>query len=58
MINPFFKNNGPIKIEKLLSNININNNGNFKNDNIYNVADLFSATNKDLTFFIQRNTHQ
>ena len=51
MINPFFKNNGPINIEKLLINIKINNNENFKKDKIYNVADLGSATNKDLTFF-------
>ena len=51
MINPFFKNNGPINIEKLLNNINIENSENYKKDKIYNVADLVAATSKDLTFF-------
>ena len=51
MINPFFKNNGPINIEKLLNNINVENSENYKKDKIYNVADLVAATNKDLTFF-------
>ena len=50
MINPFFKNFGPFAIDKLLSKINIRNNENYKKDKIYNVADLVSATQKDLTF--------
>ncbi|MBD1165209.1 UDP-3-O-(3-hydroxymyristoyl)glucosamine N-acyltransferase [Pelagibacterales bacterium SAG-MED13] len=36
---------------RLLDKINIENKENFKSDKIYNVADLTSATNKDLTFF-------
>jgi len=51
MLNPFFKNVGPFNIEKLLSKTDIENKDNFKKDKIYNVADLISATNKDLTFF-------
>ena len=51
MINPFFKNVGPFDIQKLLKNTGIKNTENFKNSKIYNVADLPSATNKDLTFF-------
>ena len=46
-INPFFKNNGPINIEKLLSNIKVENSENYKKDKIYNVADLVAATNLD-----------
>jgi len=51
MLNPFFKNNGPFKIEKLLVNSDIENKQNFKKDKIYNVSDLQNATKKDLTFF-------
>ena len=51
MLNPFFRNVGPFNIEVLLSKINIENKENFKKDKIYNVADLISAGNKDLTFF-------
>jgi len=55
MLNPFFKNTGPISIEKLLINTDIKNDGNFKKDKIYNVSDLVNATNKDLTFFHSKN---
>ncbi len=51
MLNPFFKNAGPFNIEKLLKKTEIENKEYFKKDKIYNVADLISATNKDLTFF-------
>tara|TARA_B100000963_G_scaffold361695_1_gene398763 strand:+ start:4057 stop:5037 length:981 start_codon:yes stop_codon:yes gene_type:complete len=51
MLNPFFKNNGPFLIEKLLKNIGYEDHGKFKKDKIYNVADLTAATNKDVTFF-------
>ena len=53
MENPFFKNLGPFSIDTLLKKIDIKNNENFKKDKIYNVKDLSSATNKDLTFFIR-----
>ena len=55
MLNPFFKNNGPINIDKLLSKTKTDNTGNFKKDKIYNVSDLENATSKDLTFFHSKN---
>ena len=51
MLNPFLKNVGPFKIEKLLDIVEIKNKNNFKSDKIFNVTDLNTATNKDLTFF-------
>jgi|TARA_B110000444_G_scaffold253093_1_gene283381 UDP-3-O-[3-hydroxymyristoyl] glucosamine N-acyltransferase len=51
VINPFFKNNGPFNIEKLLNKINIENLENYSKDKIFDVKDLISASNKDLTFF-------
>ena len=62
MENPFFKNLGPFSIDTLLKKAGVINNKNFKKDKIYNVKDLSSATNKDLTFFhskiIQISLHQ
>ena len=55
MLNPFFKNVGPFNIEKLLIKANIENKENFKKDKIYNVSDLATASNKDLTFFHSKN---
>ena len=40
MLNPFFKNVGPFKIEKLLNIVGIKNIDNFKSDKIFNVTDL------------------
>ena len=51
MSNIFFKNFGPFSVEKLLNNINLENNDNYKKDKIHNVADLVTATKKDLSFF-------
>ena len=55
MLNPFFKNAGPFKIENVLISSGIDNKDNYKNDKIYDVKDLSSATNKDITFFHSRN---
>ena len=55
MLNPFFKNVGPFNIEKLLNKMNIENKENFKKDKIFNVSDLTTATEKDLTFFHSKN---
>ena len=55
MLYPFFKNVGPFTIDKLISKFDIENKVKFKKDKIYNVADLSSATNKDLTFFHSKN---
>ena len=51
MKNPFFKNKGPFKIDKLLSLSNIKNLDNFKSDLIKNVNDLINANNNEITFF-------
>tara|TARA_A100001234_G_C12565266_1_gene359253 strand:- start:33 stop:1013 length:981 start_codon:yes stop_codon:yes gene_type:complete len=50
MLNPFFKNMGPFKVDTLLKAIDIQSEVNFKKDKVYNVSDLSTATNKDLTF--------
>ncbi len=51
MNNPFFKNKGPFKIEKLLQLSGLNNINNFKNIKINNINDLSTSTSKDITFF-------
>jgi len=51
MINPFFKNNGPIKVSDILRLLNL---GNFKivNDQkIIDIKDLFTSEKNDITFF-------
>ena len=58
MLNPFFKNAGPFKIEKLLNIVGIKNVDNFKSDRIFNVRDLNTATKKDLTFFHSKRYSQ
>ena len=55
MINPFFKNIGPFNIEKLLNKIDIDNSENYTKDKIFDIKDLISATNNDLTFFHSKN---
>ena len=51
MINPFFKNIGPININEILRNVGVNNNVKKLVTNISDVKDLVNATNKDITFF-------
>ena len=51
MSNPFFKNNGPFTIDKLLSLSNIVNNNNIKKSKIFDIKDLATATNDEITFF-------
>ena len=51
MINPFFKNNGPFKIVDILNHLNLSNTDNYKSDLIYDVKDLNSAKENELTFF-------
>ena len=50
-INPFFKNKGPFKIEKLLKLSGIDNNKNFIKSKILDIRDLSTATKHDITFF-------
>ena len=51
MNNPFFKNKGPFKIDKLLKLSEIKSISNLKNINIHDVKDLSTSTSKDITFF-------
>ncbi len=50
-INPFFKSIGPIGIDKLLRISKIKNKEKFNNHKIFDIKDLYSASNKDITFF-------
>ncbi len=50
-INPFFKNRGPFKIEKLLQLSNIDNKKNFSKSTISDIKDLSTATKQNITFF-------
>ena len=50
-INPFFKNKGPFKIEKLLKLSGIDNSENFIKSKISNIKDLSTATKDNITFF-------
>jgi len=51
MNNPFFKNKGSFKIDKLLKLAGIKNNNKFNNLKVYDIKDLSIATDKDITFF-------
>ena len=54
MNNPFFKNKGPFKIDRLLKLSELKSINNFKNVNIYDIKDLSTSTSKDITFFHSR----
>ena len=51
MSNPFFENKGPIKIDELLNSVNIKNKFDYTAIKIYDVKDLVTASNTDITFF-------
>ena len=51
MVNPFFKNNGPFEINKLLNSINVTITQNFKKNKIHDIKDLVNSSNKDISFF-------
>ena len=51
MINPFFKNKGPKKIEEILTQIKSQNKSQYSGINISDIKDLVKASNKDITFF-------
>ena len=46
------------RVEKLLNKSGLENKENFKRDKIYNVSDLVTATNKDLTFFHSKKYYE
>ena len=51
MKNPFFKNNGPFEISKLLLLSKIENKKNLKKINVTDIKDLVTAKNTEITFF-------
>jgi len=51
MINPFFKNRGPLKIKEILSSINTKSIFENLNLEIFDVKDLFSSSTNEITFF-------
>jgi UDP-3-O-[3-hydroxymyristoyl] glucosamine N-acyltransferase len=51
MINPFFENKGPIKIDNILNSASISNKYKYSETSIFDVKDLDTASNKDITFF-------
>ena len=51
MSNPFFKNYGPLKLSKIVNSLNININNLKKDNEINDIKDLLSSTDKDITFF-------
>ena len=58
MINPFFKNNGPFKVDKLLALSNIINKDNFKKNKVIDIKDLSTAKNNEITFFHSKKYEQ
>ena len=50
-INPFFKNKGPFKIDKLLNLSGIDNKENFLKSKISDIRDLSTANKESITFF-------
>ena len=50
MINPFFKNYGPLNLKDIYNILEINKENNNKKTQIFDIADLNSASTKDITF--------
>ena len=51
MTNPFFKNCGPLNIRDIYKILKIRSDKNIKNVKIFDITDIGSASNKDITFF-------
>jgi UDP-3-O-[3-hydroxymyristoyl] glucosamine N-acyltransferase len=51
MINPFFQNKGPFKLDKILDFIKVKNNFENIDKEIFDIKDLVNASDKDITFF-------
>ena len=51
MVNPFFKNCGPLKISQIIKSLNLKVNNSFNDKKILDIKDLFSSTINDITFF-------
>ena len=50
MINPFFKNCGPLNIKNIYKILEIKSDKNIENIKLFDIADLNSASNRDITF--------
>ena len=55
MINPFFKNRGPIKINEILNSADITNKFDYSDAKIFDIKDLILASKNDITFFHSKN---
>ena len=51
MINPFFQNRGPLKINEILKSIKVENNIKNLNTEIFDIKDLATASTNEITFF-------
>ena len=51
MNNPFFKNKGPFRIDKLLKLSDVENKNNLKDIKVFDIKDLTAAKNHEITFF-------
>jgi len=51
MINPFFQNKGPFKIDQILCSIKIENNFENVDIEIFDIKDLVTASSQEITFF-------
>ena len=51
MINPFFENLGPFKIDDILKLTDIENIFKYSNTAIFDIKDLVAASSKDISFF-------
>ena len=51
MSNPFFKNHGPFKLSEIFKSLNIIIDAAYKDNEIYDIKDLSSSRENDITFF-------
>ena len=51
MVNPFFKNNGPIKLFEILKELNIKFDTFDKDQDIFDIKDLLTSKENEITFF-------
>jgi UDP-3-O-[3-hydroxymyristoyl] glucosamine N-acyltransferase len=54
MINPFFQNKGPLKIDKIFNSIKVENNLKNLDIEIFDIKDLVTASTNEITFFHSR----
>ena len=51
MINPFFQNKGPLKIDNIYNSIKVENNLKNLDIQIFDIKDLVTASTNEITFF-------